>query len=199
MKENRKQLYASKSFFDPYVSMIIKLKNFGDNSFSAKKTPDWYPCHVFGVCKKEDYYGINKEFVLINLENPGNHKKIVEFKEYSLTNSIAHINYLLLEGEENVGLYLVEERKVTKIGTESKGFHWQISTNGKMVGISHDKTKFKVVQKSLPLSLSTSPPLMEKTDEEKKDEKKEENREDKKDEKKEENKEEKKDERDEKA
>ena len=37
-----------------------------------------------------------------------------------------------------MALYLVEERKITKIGTESKGFRWQISTNGKMVGISHD-------------------------------------------------------------
>ena len=85
-------------------------------------------------------------------------------KEYSLTNSIAHINYLLLENDENVALFVVEERKVTKIGTENKGFHWQISTNGKMVGISYDRTKFKVVQKNPPLNLSTTPPLVEKTD-----------------------------------
>lgn len=34
---SRKQLYASKSFFDSRIKTLIKLKNFSDNIFTAKK------------------------------------------------------------------------------------------------------------------------------------------------------------------
>lgn len=34
---SRKQLYASKNFYDPGVNMIFKLKNFSDMNFSVKK------------------------------------------------------------------------------------------------------------------------------------------------------------------
>ena len=57
--DTRKHLYASKVFFDPDSSLILKLKNFGDGQFQNKKI-SWLPHHVFGIVKKEEYYGITK-------------------------------------------------------------------------------------------------------------------------------------------
>lgn len=37
IKQSRKQLYASKSFFEPSIYSLIKLKNFSDNNFLVKK------------------------------------------------------------------------------------------------------------------------------------------------------------------
>jgi hypothetical protein len=34
---SRKQLYASKNFYDPSINSILKLKNFSDLNFTVKK------------------------------------------------------------------------------------------------------------------------------------------------------------------
>lgn len=47
---SRKQLYASKTYFDPFLNSILKLKNFSDSSFSFKKIQEEYIC-IFPICK----------------------------------------------------------------------------------------------------------------------------------------------------
>lgn len=37
VSHSRKQLYASKNFFDPAIKSLIKLKNFSDVTFQTKK------------------------------------------------------------------------------------------------------------------------------------------------------------------
>lgn len=47
---SRKQLYASKNYFDPGQNSIIKLKNFSDSNFITKKIQEEY-LYIFPICK----------------------------------------------------------------------------------------------------------------------------------------------------
>lgn len=52
IKQSRKQLYASKSYYDPSIRSLIKLKNFSDNNFVGKKIYEEYMA-IIPVCKGE--------------------------------------------------------------------------------------------------------------------------------------------------
>lgn len=75
IKHSRKQLYASKNYYDPSISSIFKLKNFSDASFFAKKVSEEF-LKIVPVCKTEEYYGINKNNELINVENIASRKSL---------------------------------------------------------------------------------------------------------------------------
>lgn len=52
IKTNRKQLYGSKTYYDPSTHQLIKFKSFSDSQLQAKTLPT--PCSiVIPICKTE--------------------------------------------------------------------------------------------------------------------------------------------------
>lgn len=57
----RQQLYATKSYFDPSINSIIKLKNFSDMNFTTRRITEEY-LYVIPVLRTEDYYCLNERY-----------------------------------------------------------------------------------------------------------------------------------------
>ena len=147
VKLSRKQLYGSKIFFDPSQNLIVRFKNFSDNQMQTKKISDEdSPTHVFPICKIEEYYGLTKNKTLFNLEVPNGRRVANELKDFDLKNSKSHLNYLLVETDQNkVCLFVFDEGlKCRMLGIEEKSYYWHISTGGRLVGVSYDQTRIKI-------------------------------------------------------